>query len=263
MKPKPEVALLHMPFSEGDQPSLGLSLLQAALGRRGLPSVIHYLNIRFTERIGLDVFNRIDHLSRPYLAGEWVFAEALWGKDAQRDADYLDELTEAWRAEQRLLQKDADVDSLLREISFCREKAAAFLEDCLAEIPWDEYRVVGFSSQFHQQVASLVLARRLKERYPKLAVVFGGANCRAEMGEALFRSFPFLDAVCTGEGDAVFPEYVACLLDGLPPRTVPGLLCRGTESAGVGRAPTCRDLDELPIPDFDDFFDQRRRFSDP
>jgi ribosomal peptide maturation radical SAM protein 1 len=260
---RPEVALVNMPFCEGDQPSLGLSLLKASLVRSGVPSDIHYLNIRFTARIGSGAFQNVDHLSRPYLAGEWVFAEALWGKDAQRDAAFLDELAAAWGAEQRLLQKESDASSLLRELSRCRAEAAGFIDDCLKDIPWDEYRVVGFSSQFHQQAASLALARRLKERYPDLAVVFGGANCRAEMGEALFCSFPFLDAVCTGEGDVVFPEYVGRRLDGRTPQTVPGLLCRGTESAGAGRAPACRDLDELPFPDFDDFFDQRRRFPDP
>ena len=48
-------------------------------------------------------------------------------------------------------------------------------------------RVVGFSSTFQQNTASFALARRLKQRYPGIVTVFGGANFDGEMGLELVR----------------------------------------------------------------------------
>src|SRR3712207_7222676 len=41
---------------------------------------------------------------------------------------------------------------------------------------WHEVDVVGFSSTYQQNAASFALARRLKQRYPAIVTVFGGAN---------------------------------------------------------------------------------------
>jgi hypothetical protein len=51
-----------------------------------------------------------------------------------------------------------------------------FVESCLDEVDWEQYKVVGFSVTFAQTIASLFLARRLKERYPHLVIVFWGSQ---------------------------------------------------------------------------------------
>jgi hypothetical protein len=47
------IALVCMPFASGSRPSLGLSLLKAALTRRGLPCDVLYFHLRFAERLGV------------------------------------------------------------------------------------------------------------------------------------------------------------------------------------------------------------------
>ena len=78
---------------------------------------------------------------------------------------------------------------------------------------WGRYSVVGFSSTFQQNVASLALARRIKERFPMVKVVFGGANFEGEMGPEYVRAFPFIDYAVVGEGDMAFPALLRNIAD--------------------------------------------------
>ena len=91
-----------------------------------------------------------------------------------------------------------------------------FLDHCLATVPWSDYRVVGFTSTFEQNIASLALAKRIKQNYPKISIVFGGANWEAEMGHELHRKFPFVDYVCSGEAETSFPALARCILTRTP-----------------------------------------------
>ena len=43
-----------------------------------------------------------------------------------------------------------------------------------------------------------------------------GANCEREMGHALHRLFPFVDNVCSGEGDIAFPVLARRIVMGQP-----------------------------------------------
>jgi hypothetical protein len=75
-------------------------------------------------------------------------------------------------------------------IRHARSCAGRFVRDCLASVDWDAYDVVGFTSTFAQNVASLALARRVADLHRSSAIVFGGANCEGEMGLGLHRCFP-------------------------------------------------------------------------
>lgn len=122
---------------------------------------------------------------------------------------------------------------------------------------WSQYRIVGFTSVFQQHTPSLALARRLKQRFPHLVIVIGGANCEGEMGRATLTAFDFVDAVCTGEGDVAFPDYVAAVLAGDRP-AVRGMLTQADLVAGGAITPARQAvLDRLPYPDYDEYFAQR------
>jgi ribosomal peptide maturation radical SAM protein 1 len=134
----------------------------------------------------------------------------------------------------------------------------ALLAHCLAAIPWSAYAIVGFTSTFEQNIASLALAQRIKQRHPEIAIVFGGANWEGEMGLALHRCFPFVDYVCSGEADESFAALVERLLRRRSPRrgdVPPGVVYRRDgHSLMRPAAPPLRALDELPIPEFAAYF---------
>src|SRR5262245_6223205 len=254
----PRVALVNMPFAATNRPSLGLGLLKAELARRGIGCDVFYPNVWFAELVESPVLVALvsGYPENQHLVGEWLFSRALSGErggSEERDRRFLDEVCGGDEALAR--------DDLLRRVVACRSLIEPFLERCLAEIPWERYRIVGFTSMFQQQLASLALAWRLVKRSPDFVIAFGGANCEGPMGRALFEAFPFVDVVCSGEGDEVFPELVAAVFEGRSIPALPGIRHRlnlfeeaGSEEPPGGIARLVRDLDALPVPDFDDFF---------
>lgn len=257
-----------MPFASVELPSLALGLLKSGLGARGIDADVHHLNLDFAGRVGRAEYEFIASKfpSTQDLAGEWVFSERMWGRDEARDRDYLDEVILGGSAAHGKHALFGDPGVLRDGLLACRAVVDPFFAGCLDAIDWGRYRLVGFSTMFHQQLAVLALARELKRRHPELVVVLGGANCEGVMGKTLFRLCEFIDVVVVGEGDEVFPRLVERILADEPSPALPGVLSRlGGAAAtrrlghGFGSIPpsTVIGLDSLPYPDFDDYFRQR------
>ncbi|MEV0619064.1 RiPP maturation radical SAM C-methyltransferase [Nonomuraea sp. NPDC050404] len=246
MADRPRVLLLSLPWHALERPSLGLSLLRAALRRDGVPCEVRYLGFPLCAAIGARdyrwVENELPHLA---FAGEWLFTSALYGPRPDADEQYADRvLRRAWN------QPEETIDRLRG----LRARCEAFVDECVASIRWDDYDVVGFTSTFEQNLASLALARRIKLLRPEITVVFGGANWEEEMGHELHARFPFVDVVCSGEADVSFPAFLRGLRDGRDGGDVPGLVVRRAgASVRTGRAAPIADLDSLPVPCFDDY----------
>jgi ribosomal peptide maturation radical SAM protein 1 len=248
------VLLVNMPFSNL-WPAIGISLLKAQLKRVGFPARVEYFNIRFAERIGVDAYKLIavDKLPSDVLAGEWVFSHCLFPRGTADSAEYLNMVSRLFP-----MHFPSETLAILKR---SREEANAFLDECLSGVDWRSYDVVGFTTTFHQNIASLALAKRLKKRFPHLCIVFGGANCEEVMGLQLHRSFPYIDFVCSGEADLSFPALLRCLAEKGDVHNIPGVISRRD---GRSQTPNLvpnrlQDLDALPFPDYDDFFEQYRR----
>ncbi|MFN7918188.1 MAG: RiPP maturation radical SAM C-methyltransferase [Vicinamibacterales bacterium] len=258
-----DVVLVSMPFGPLQRPSLALSLLQPPLDARGISTQVRYLAIPFAERIGVDLYQSIASGYRPTTreqAGEWVFSHALHAQTPEQVNAYLDEvLRRKGHFGSHAVPPKRLVDAVVR----ARDAVLPFLDECADLVLDANPRLVGFTSIFQQHVASLALARRLKARRPDLVILFGGANCEGVMGAETLRQFPWVNAVVSGEGDAVITTVVERLLAGRIVDDVPGVLSqRGVKEAFLfGRfinAPTIENLDDLPYPDFRAFFEQYR-----
>ena len=244
------VLLVSMPWHALDRPSLGLSLLRAALERDGHACEVRYLGFDLADSIGVEDYLWV-HGELPYtaFAGDWLFTEALYGARPEADERYLEEvLRRQWR------RTASDVRRLLR----IRSRVEPFLEHCDG-LGWADHDVVGFTSTFEQNLASLALAQRVATAHPGPLIAFGGANWEGEMGEALHRRFGFVDVAASGEADLSFPALVARLAEGGDPAEVPGLVVRAADGSSLvtGPAEPVRRLDDLPVPTYDDYLAQR------
>jgi len=258
MLPTPKIALINMPFSSVNRPALGISLLQAGLRRKKIECDIFYFNLRFAARTGLQDFSQVAYgIIEESLAGEWVFRDEVFGKATGRAEHYLEEIP---------LKKFAQFFSVPSVMSLLklRDDAHAFIEDCLAAKDWSQYSIVGFTSTFQQNLASLALARRIKDKHPHILIAFGGSNCEGEMGIELHRQFTFIDIVCSGEGDINFPEFVERVTGGEPASAIQldGIINRRDGKTVAPKNIVCplEKLDELPVPSYDDHFDQLREY---
>ncbi len=255
------VVLVTMPFAALEMPSIGLSLLRGALDREGVPSVVEYATLDFARRIGPEAYNAIaKQPGLSCLAGEWLFASALFEYEPEQIEAFFEALREGRLARDALSRHDADEFlDMLRHALSC---VPGFLDEWCERVLTREPRFVGLTSVFQQHVASLALAKRLRSARRDLFIAFGGPNCDDAMALQTARSFPFLDAVVYGEADAVFTDLVARALDGRSVEDIAGVYtpakARRTEIAPYHQESTTpiERMDELPIPRFEDFLEQ-------
>ena len=245
-----KVALVSMPFAAIDYPSLALGLFKSRLQQEQIPCDVYYLNIPFAEMIGYASYSRLIIQPPAYFACEQLFAESAFGALAPADQAYYDETG-----------LDAPIRQQLQAIKAFVEP---FLNRCMTEVDWGAYDIVGFTSLFEQNLATLALASRIKQRYPDTLTVFGGPNFEAIMGRTFHRLLDYIDFVCSGEADDTFPELIKRLAYQHPIDDLPGIVYRRNGvSLATAAAPMTTRLDRLPIPDFSDYFARVRQMPLP
>ena len=267
---KYDVVLINMPFTNLTAPSLALGLLQASLTRIGVSAKSFNFHLRFAEMIGSDFYDAIEtETYAEHLVGEWVFSGALFNHQSGEDVEgFVRDILSVNTIDmpEEPVYKESLLEKLVPSIIAAKKHVESFLDDCLKTVLSHKPRIVGFTSLFQQHIASLALAKRIKSRCPDCVIVFGGANCEGMMGVENFRQFEFIDFLVSGEGDKVFPEIVQSILAGKQVKALAGVFNRKHHVLQIANQPpqnTCvvENLDELPIPDYDDFFEQRRASS--
>ena len=247
--------IVSMPFMECHRPSIQLGLLKAIVAAHGFPVRTLHANLDFADQLGVDYYHVLCR-QRGRMVGDWLFSLEAFGdaapdRDARLVEDFADDLSYLGgsRAEWR--------DRLLRAR---HEDVPAYLDSIVDTLAWGDVRVVGFSSTFQQNAASFALARRLKQRHPEIIAVFGGSNFDGEMGLELVRSIDCVDAAVIGEGDIAFPQLLCALAAGTDPGGIPGVARRvDGEVVATPPAPPLYRLDELPAPDYDEYFERAER----
>jgi radical SAM superfamily enzyme YgiQ (UPF0313 family) len=236
-----------MPFGNIDKPAIGLSLLKAECERRGYTCDIQYANLLFAEIIGRQHYDRLLQTRKNDAFGEWLFTQEFFGDKALSLDDFLQEIKKSGTF---VLE---DVGEILTE---CREKIAKYMDLLMGRIVWRVYDIVGFSCCLQQNIASLAYARRIKDSNPDITIVFGGANVEAPMGSELMSQFSFIDIAVSGEGDSVFPRVVDQVRSGESLEGIDGVMFRKNGHHVQPSNPVAKveNLEDLPYPDFDDYF---------
>lgn len=263
-----EVALINMPFGAIQTPSIGLSLLQSALARCDIAAQIFYFTFRFAELIGPTTYSRILTETHSHdLVGEWIFAAGLFPEPA--DSQLQSYVTNVLGKQtigpsQACAYLRPPAPDFVAEIVNARARVENFLTGCLADVVECSPAIVGFTSVFQQQLASLSLAKRIKESRPETFIVFGGANCEGRMGLEMKRQFAFIDAVVSGEGDTAFPELVRRVRARESLADLQGVysgdrLATALTEQQPSNTPVISEMDALPTPDYSDYFAQLAR----
>lgn len=244
-----------MPFASCRHPSLQAGILKSVAAAHGIPTTTFHLSIDFAMQIGPEVYDKLSYI-RFHLTGEWLFSEAAFGTAApDRNYEFLTLLEASPDGTLACVGVTPDVLRTIRQ-----HAVPAFLDSVIDTIDWSRYTVVGFSTTFQQNVPSIALARRLKERYPDIYIVFGGSNCDDPMGMELLRAVPCIDCIVIGEGERTLPELIDAVSRGEPVERVAGVACR--TAGGIVRAPDrepIQSLDLVPPPDFDEYFERAER----
>lgn len=247
MSDQAQVALVNMPFSYSKYPSIQLGTLSALLKSKGVPVDCHHLNVRFAHKIGVPLYEMI--CEKRALFGEWLFSYLLF-RDNPKRAEYPRVFKPVF---EQVAQESGQPISFFEDMS--TRTAPQFLTWAMTAIDWGQYKLVGFTSTFDQNVASLTLAKMIKDLYPEVKIVFGGANYDGEMGMEYFRAFPFIDYVVVGEGEEVVPALVRHILEGASDAVPNGVIFREKDQIRFAPNPALfADFAKTGPPDYDDYY---------
>ncbi len=244
-----KIALVNMPFGFHLYPSIQLGTLATLLKTHGREVKSHYLNLHFAHQIDLEVYKQL--CEERFLIGEWLFSHLLFG-DTPNNKEYPVRFESHLKNIARRIDRP---ESFLHEVK--TKMVPEFLEWALAATDWGQYGAVGFTSTFNQNIASVTLAKLIKEKYPAVKILFGGSNFDSEMGLEYFRVFEWIDYVVSGEAEAVLPG----LLDALDAGTaIPkGVVHR--QNGDILYEENQENFNEFRKygpPDYDDYFEQIR-----
>ncbi len=247
MSDKAPVALVNMPFSYSKYPSIQLGTLSALLKSQGIPVDCHHLNVRFAHKIGVPLYEMI--CEKRALFGEWLFSYLLF-RDNPKRAEYPRVFKPVF---EQISRQSGHPIGYFEEMA--TRIAPQFLTWALTAIDWGQYELVGFTSTFDQNVASLTMAKLIKDLYPHVKIVFGGANYDGEMGMEYFRAFPFIDHVVVGEGEEAFPALVRHILEAKTDGFPHGVAYRqGDQARLTPNTALFSDFAKTGPPDYDDYY---------
>jgi len=244
-----KVALVTMPFTYSKFPSIQLGTLSALLKSQGMGVRTYHLNLLFAHKIGVPLYEIL--CEKRGLIGEWLFSSILF-RDSPKHAQYPQVFKPVFETTAR---EAACSVGYLEDIA--HSLAPQFLTWAMTAYDWSEYAVVGFTSTFDQNVASLTMAKLIKDLYPDVRIVFGGANFDGEMGLEHFRAFPWIDYVVVGEGEEVFPLLVKQILTGQEEAIPPGVAHRKDGQIHFqASSKLFTEFQGTGPPDYDDYFEQ-------
>ncbi len=238
------IALISMPWSLFNRPSLQLAALKAYVEREmsSMKITLCHPYLDVARAIGIDNYRRI---SENAWAGEALFAALLFPDRREQTARVFRQSLRS-RGDRRPI---LDFDQLVALLdTTCR--------DWLDRASFQDCRLIGFSVCFNQLLSSLYIAALLKERDCSQQIVFGGSSCTGVIGTSLLQRFPQMDFVVDGEGEGPLLglcSFLAGITPSLPDRVnsrnnLPAVSC-----------PEIADLGTLPTPDYHPYFSEIRR----
>ena len=235
-----QALLIQPPFATLDLPSVGLSNFKTLLLKLGISTKINYSNFSFAKLITPEVYQKLTLVRTTSLAGEWIFATHAFPKAHSNHQKY----------EKRYVNTQLSVPMLSTSIPFndlmdIRDQVDKYLSIVKSCIKFEKPQIVGLSTTFQQTCAAIAIANMIKAFDQEIVTVLGGGNCLQPMGEALSSITPNIDFIFAGEADFVFPEFCSKFIkNGILP------------SKKLIECPPIANLNHLPRPDYQDYFDQ-------
>jgi ribosomal peptide maturation radical SAM protein 1 len=261
-KSVPSVLLMSLPWTTLTEPSLGLATLHAVLDKKGIPCRVWHLNLFMLTFLRADTYNAISNV---FSLNDFLFSGVIDPDLSHRQERWLRQ-----KVKQLLGSKLIDAqlyggqEGVVTQLLRLRQEVIPdWLSSVAEEVANSEETLIGFTCMFDQTIPSLALAKLIKRQAPEKFIALGGYAVRNPTAEAIVRSFPWIDAVCDGEGDLVIEGLALASVGQLELDEVPGIVSRSS-SNGVRRGPSPPpvSLDSLPTPNFNDFFKDVKTLSE-
>lgn len=127
---------------------------------------------------------------------------------------------------------------------------SSFLENSIKALELRHPKIVSFYTRCDVYHVVLRIAEQVKMRWNDVYIVLGGPQSDITAEETL-RKIPYVDYICSGEGENTVYPFFSSLLQGQPDLTVEGLVYRNDDRIIRNPRPIMMDnLDNIPFLDY-------------
>jgi ribosomal peptide maturation radical SAM protein 1 len=232
-----KLLLISMPFAILDVPSIQLGTLSGYLKNKGIPVDVHHAYVRCAEILDPELYRFISYSMRD----EIFYPYFLYPENFQR---YRDMITKYFN--NFIKYRPVSLETVLARLN-------SFNEELLTRLDFSKYSLIGFSVTYDQLKSSIFLSRKIKQRYPDIPIVFGGAYCHGDLGISLLKTFSEIDFIVSGEGE----ETLTALFKNLANKKFAAIKGLGWRDNGIvtfNGFPEKLPLDSLPMPEYEEYF---------
>jgi len=251
IRPLKSVVLLSTPWPIFNRPSIQLGTLKSYLKSQfpKLEVIAHHFYLKLAQTIDYKLYHAISE--RTWLA-ETVYAALLY--------------PERFESIQMLFIKESKGKPLLRDVDFknLTKRVAKVTDEFIDNVNWSNFGLAGFSICICQLASSLYFIRRIKRKFSDLPIVVGGAMFTGSSAKNLLKVFPEIDFVIIGEGELPLSRLIQNLKDSqkiADISLIPGIVT--AEKMNIENRvdfSQIKDLEDIPIPDYDDYFNLLKSF---
>lgn len=217
----------------GTLPTLGVTTLKSALNEKGISSKIFYPSIELFLKSKIMLTNNFMELvdDIPLQIAEYLFYE---GSVEQAS---------------KILESHNIANYNIIELEQLRNNAAKIFDDTLEEIIRCNPKVLAYSFTFRCYNFAKKLFTSVKTHIPDIKIVVGGSNCTPDFSRTLINEFDTIDYIICDETPVVFTKLIESILQ---KKTIDSKYIT-THSQTATALKTIGNMDDLPIPDFDDY----------
>jgi len=244
-QPLASVALVSMPWGPVGEPSLGLAILKSSLQNGGFSSRVFHLAPRLLHWLTIETYEMI--------AGSWGINEFIFSGllDSGFDVAQQDELLAY--AERYVTTRQyphpryKTMQDVYQMVMHLRTNIAPeFVDECVCRILSCSPRLVGFTCMFDQTLASVAVAKKLRQQVPDLRIILGGYALEGDPGTTVVKAFPWIDTVVVGDGEEQIVELAHEAVGGSRPINL--------LTSGKQRIAKRVDIAKSPVPDYANWF---------
>ncbi|MEP6757373.1 MAG: RiPP maturation radical SAM C-methyltransferase [Chthonomonadales bacterium] len=259
---RPSVLMISMPWTTLSEPSPGLGILKAVLSREGISCRAFHANLDILQHLHAYTY---EALSVVFALNDFLFTGTLDGEPSNEQQRWLrhkvnELLNDGVIDEQRLGGSEGVVRTML---DLRNRIIPSWLDELTDEIVASDATLVGFTCMFDQTIASVALAKMVRERAPEKMIAFGGVAVRTPTAQMLLRTIPWIDTICDGDGEETIVALARASVGDVCLKDVPGLIVRDENGEPVStKSPSMIDLNSIPTPDYDDYFVDIKRLAE-
>ena len=250
---KPEntdLYLLSMPFSMPYMPSIALGILKSAAVSAGIRTKVFYTNLYMAHFLGIESYKNLSYIAN----STNQFIETLFQPFAGYESYSSMEEIEIYLMRASDFS-EGQVKSFVRMIESIRMKADQYLDEVTDRILDAGPKAVGASYLFQQANVILAVFKKIKARNPQIVTFIGGSSCSEYAGQALVDHMEQVDYVFCGESDDIFSEALGLMMNG-DNETLRAKFPSVLQKGGIPQGHVMEDLNKIPYPDYDDYFEQ-------